>query len=209
MQATEAPAKVADAANATNATQSKPLPKNMDELKAALTEAAEELEPGLALAYFMLVLFASVPIYFGSFASITSNEEGSDQEVEIMTSADAMQFPLYASCALFSMFLLFKYVGPEYVNLVLGAYFFMLGTASLTSALRPVGTLILPEQYVGEPYHFALTQKAAKDDEKEAKEGEDAPADILHFELTFDNIDLTCLAMSSLVGVWYLCTKVR
>jgi len=210
VQATEAPAKVADAANATNATQSKPLPKNMDELKAALTEAAEELEPGLALAYFMLVLFASVPIYFGSFASITSNEEGSDQEVEIMTSADAMQFPLYASCALFSMFLLFKYVGPEYVNLVLGAYFFMLGTASLTSALRPVGTLILPEQYVGEPYHFALTQKAAKDDEKEAKEakeGEDAPADILHFELTFDNIDLTCLAMSSLVGVWYLCTK--
>jgi len=148
-----------------------------------------------------------VPIYFGSFASIHSNEGEGSEDVEIMTSADAMQFPLYASCALLSMFLLFKYVGPEYVNLVLGGYFFMLGTASLTSALRPISTLILPEQYLGEPYNFKLTQKGEKDETKDDKEGDAAPADILHFELTFDNIDLVSLAGSSCVGVWYLCTK--
>lgn len=30
------------------------------------------------------------------------------EEIEIMTSADAAMFPVYASCALFSLFLLFK-----------------------------------------------------------------------------------------------------
>lgn len=204
---TEAPA----VANATNVT-SKPLPKNMEELKAALTEAAAELEPGLALAYFMLILFASVPIYFGSFASIGVGDGEGGEDVEIMTSEDAAYFPIYASCALFSMFLLFKFVGPEYVNLVLGAYFFALGTMSLTSALRPVGLLIVPADYLGEPYHFELTQKApaAAEGDGAEKKGDaeaEAPKDILHFELSFDNADLACLFMSACVGVWYLCTK--
>ena len=135
------------------------------------------------------------------------------EDVEIMTSEDAAYFPIYASCALFSMFLLFKFVGPEYVNLVLGAYFFALGTMSLTSALRPVGLLIVPADYLGEPYHFELTQKApaAAEGDGAEKKGDaeaEAPKDILHFELSFDNADLACLFMSACVGVWYLCTKV-
>lgn len=34
--------------------------------------------------------------------------------------------------------------GKEYVNILLGAYFFLLGVASLTKMLRPFGTAITP-----------------------------------------------------------------
>ena len=53
-----------------------------------------------------------------------------------MTAKDAYMFPLYASGALFGLYSLFYLFGKEYVNLVLGAYFFLLGIFSVATSLR-------------------------------------------------------------------------
>ena len=75
----------------------------------------------------MLVTTACV-IYLGSFQSLhlkKKNEtaEGDDVvEGETMTSGDVAMFPVYGSCALFGLFLAFKFLPPDMVNLVLALY---------------------------------------------------------------------------------------
>lgn len=188
-------------ANATNAT----FPKDMEELKKMLADGAAEMESGLAMAYAMLIVMAALPIYFGSFRSIGASGEDAGQEVEIMTSGDAAMFPVYASCALCGLFFLFKFFGKEYVNMILGGYFFLLGSGALTTVLRPLGDLVSPPAFVEEVYELVLRQFPKKDAEKDAKEDEKEEEPF--FYLKFDQVDLVCLAMSAVVGVAWLITK--
>lgn len=50
------------------------------------------------------------------------DDEDDDEEEEHLTLTDSLWFPVLGSVALLSMFLLLKYVGTEYVNLVIGVY---------------------------------------------------------------------------------------
>jgi minor histocompatibility antigen H13 len=111
----------------------------------------------------------------------------------------------------------FKFFGKEYVNMVLGGYFFLLGSASLTSMLRPVGELVSPKWFTDEPWELSMTRSvvptaaddASEDDKKKAaaaaKAGEKEPEVWLAFK--FDMVDLVCLGMAAVIGVWYLTTK--
>jgi len=86
-----------------------------------------------------IVLTASLAIYAGAHRSIKATPMQ-----EAMTQKDAMRFPLVGSCVLFGLFLLFKYLPKDIVNLVLTVYFVFLGVIALTATLLPFLNKFLP-----------------------------------------------------------------
>lgn len=89
-----------------------------------------------------LLLHSCCIIYIGSTLSFKLKnktlKEGEEKEQEVMTSKDAAMFPLIGSCMLFGLYVLFKVFDKEWVNLLLTAYFAILGTYSLTAAFDPL-----------------------------------------------------------------------
>ncbi|KAJ2636431.1 hypothetical protein IW137_003994, partial [Coemansia sp. RSA 1287] len=106
-------------------------------------------EAGLFAAYAAIGTMAVAPIYFGSFSSLDrlksthkkkrdhdeftefSDSEDEEDETEAVSTEDAYMFPVYGSIALFSMYLVFKYLNTDWVNYLLSAYFAVLGVAAL------------------------------------------------------------------------------
>ncbi|KAM9828297.1 minor histocompatibility antigen H13 isoform X1 [Syngnathus typhle] len=162
---------------------------------------------GTALAYGSLVLMALVPIFFGALRSVAcskSKELGkqayksgirnTSDMPETITSREAAKFPIIASCTLFGLYLFFKVFSQEYINLLLSAYFFVLGVLALSHTTSPLLSRIFPSSVPNKQYQLLFTQGAG-----EAKE------EIINYE--FDTNNLVCLLCSSVVGVWYVLKK--
>ncbi|XP_039219782.1 minor histocompatibility antigen H13 isoform X2 [Crotalus tigris] len=150
---------------------------------------------GMALAYGSLVVMALLPIFFGALRSVTcaKGKNASDMP-ETITSRDAARFPIVASCTLLGLYLFFKIFSQEYINLLLSMYFFVLGILALSHTISPMMNKCFPVNFPNKQYQLLFTQGSG-----EAKE------EIVNYE--FDTKDLVCLAMSSIVGVWYLLRK--
>ncbi|KAJ1886412.1 hypothetical protein LPJ66_009646, partial [Kickxella alabastrina] len=90
-------------------------------------------ESGLYVAYAAIGTMAVVPIYYGSFSSLdrlksahskkkerkqfedfSDSEDEDDDESEAVTTEDAYMFPVYGSIALFSMYMVFKYLNADW-----------------------------------------------------------------------------------------------
>lgn len=56
---------------------------------------------------------------------------------EILTAADAYQFPLVGSVSLFSLYMAFKYLDKDLVNMLIGGYFALAGCLALTATFGP------------------------------------------------------------------------
>jgi minor histocompatibility antigen H13 len=56
---------------------------------------------------------------------------------ETMKKEDAMQFPILGSVSLFSLYLAFKFLSPELVNLLIGVYFGAVGSLAMTATVSP------------------------------------------------------------------------
>ena len=80
----------------------------------------------------------------------------------------------------------------EYINLLLTGYFFLLGVLALTHLISTHVSRMLPSSVPLIQYHLKLTQ--------------DASEDLIDFK--FSTHDLISLAISAVVGVWYLVKKV-
>lgn len=76
-------------------------------------------------------------------------EEGYDPDaptsVETLKKEDAMQFPIMGSCSLFGLYLAFKFLGQEFVNLLIGGYFALVGCGALTLTIGPAMDKIAPK----------------------------------------------------------------
>ena len=70
---------------------------------APIVQAAVEDPSQYLIAYTALLVMALIPIYFASHHSASK-----DVEKESISSADAAMFPVYASCSLFGLYVLFK-----------------------------------------------------------------------------------------------------
>ncbi|XP_077368241.1 minor histocompatibility antigen H13 isoform X2 [Festucalex cinctus] len=150
---------------------------------------------GTVLAYGSLVLMALVPIFFGALRSVACSKSKNTSDMpETITSRDAARFPIIASCTLFGLYLFFKVFSQEYINLLLSAYFFVLGVLALSHTMSPLLSSIMPASVPNKQYQLLFTQGAA-----EAKE------EIINYE--FDTNNLVCLLVSSVVGVWYVLKK--
>lgn len=51
-------------------------------------------------------------------------------------------FPIIGSCVLFGLYLLFKFFSKEYINMLLTAYFLLLGFVSLSKTISPLIRMI-------------------------------------------------------------------
>ncbi|XP_033097945.1 minor histocompatibility antigen H13-like [Anneissia japonica] len=151
---------------------------------------------GMAVAYSSLLIMALLPIFVGSFRSVKflKDRKKNGEAVETMTSQDAAMFPLYASGALFGIYLVFKFFSKEYINLLLTFYFFFLGVLAIAHILSPVVHKLVPNFFPNMPYHIIFTQ--GEGDQRE---------EVINQE--FDRKDLLALAISTGFGIWYLVKK--
>jgi len=61
---------------------------------------------------------------------------------ETLRKEDAMQFPLVGSASLFGLYCAFKYFDKETVNLILSAYFSLIGCGAITATASPVLSML-------------------------------------------------------------------
>lgn len=155
---------------------------------------------GLILAYSSLVIMALIPIIVGSFRSVHHqiHQKTSGEEIETMSTKEAMMFPLIASCTLFGIYIVFKIFSKEYINMLLALYFFVLGVVALTRMLNGFVHKIWPlfgchnEKY---DFNFSLTS------------GEETKTNLMVFKTLFDREAIMCAILALCVGVWYVAKK--
>lgn len=88
-----------------------------------------------------LITSATAIIYIGSTLSLKlkhHREASGEKNDEVMKAEDAYMFPLLGSGVLFGLYMLFKIFDKDMVNLLLTAYFALIGTYSLTEAFTPL-----------------------------------------------------------------------
>ena len=110
-------------ANVTNAT--------LNNATSNTTGSDEADAASMMLVYACLLFSAPTLVYYGSKRSLESVEK------ETMTQKDAMMFPIFGSCVLFGLFLVFKFFAKEYINLLLHSYFIFLGACCIAGTACP------------------------------------------------------------------------
>ncbi|OCF36274.1 minor histocompatibility antigen H13 [Kwoniella heveanensis CBS 569] len=115
-------------------------------------------------SYLSLGLQALVPIAIGSFKSLKTpestlakrranrkdkllDEEDEDDEdetiEETLTWADSLLFPIFGSVALLGLWAILKYVGKQWINLILGVYFTGAGMFAVQSTFSSIANFSL------------------------------------------------------------------
>ncbi|KNC47102.1 signal peptide peptidase [Thecamonas trahens ATCC 50062] len=159
----------------------------------------------LVLAYCALGAMAVVPIYVGSVLSlaaigpggVTKSEEGEVTHAEAMTADDAKMFPIIGSGVLITLFVLFKvFKLKEYVNYVLTAYFVGIGILAIMSAfVKPLLLQFAALRHQDETEYEIKINLTPWNSSAEKT------------SISFTNLDLMALAVSSVAGVWYAVYK--
>jgi minor histocompatibility antigen H13 len=154
---------------------------------------------GMLIAYGSLLFMALAPIYFGSFRSLrfVKKQEESGKKLENSISRkDAMLFPLIASFALVSLYVVYKLVPKEYITVLLMSYFFVLGVLALAHIVSPYLSKLIPETdfLPNIPYHLLFTRG-------EVEEKEDL------IDVKFTTFDIVSVGVCGLVGLLHLYTK--
>jgi len=155
-------------------------------------------QEGMFIAYGSLVIMALLPIVLGAFRSVTHHKEqkASGEKPDTMTHKDAAMFPLIASGALFGLYVFFQVFSKEYINLLLTFYFFFLGILALSHLFSPVISKLIPGSIPLIEYHLKFSQKETKGNEA---------SEMIDYQ--FSTHDIICLALCTIVGLWYLFQK--
>ena len=118
----------------------------MDESEHILNEtlasnSTRDFTPGSGIASAALFFMAVISIYIGAHKSIKALKESlkpDAAELSVLQPNEAAMFPIYASCVLFGIFVVFKVVAAEYINMLLSVYCFLLGSHTVFSIIRYV-----------------------------------------------------------------------
>merc|ERR1712045_355018 len=175
--------------------------ENVTEAAVNATAKIPATPEGMFLAYGSLVIMALLPIFFGAFRSIKSDEEMEKarrkdwRKARNNDSKRSYMFPVIASCALFGLYIVFKIFSKDYINLLLSGYFFVLGIFALshmagTWASEKLWSRLIPMEH----FCFQFTRGKGPENEEIAK-------------YDFSTHDLVTLAISTGVGVWYFMKK--
>ncbi|XP_014253588.1 minor histocompatibility antigen H13 [Cimex lectularius] len=167
------------------------------------TEAVKRIpatKEGVTVAYTSLVVMALLPVFFGSIRSVKYHKEQKQHHKETggkpdtMTEKDAAMFPFLASAALFGLYIFFEIFSKEYINILLTAYFFVLGVMSLCHLSSSVVTSLVPSAVPNIPFHMKFTRGKGNHTKV-----------LINYEFT--TYDIVCLVICSLVGAWYIVKK--
>ncbi|KAJ2656531.1 hypothetical protein IWW48_004991 [Coemansia sp. RSA 1200] len=162
---------------------------------------------GLYIAYAAIGSMALAPIYFGSFFTLDrlkssdrkkrphsgefpeySDSEDEDEESETVTTEDAYMFPVYGSAALFSMYMIFKYLNKDWVNLLLSGYFALLGVVVMTQISVRISKALTGVKLP--LFHIALVHRSKA-----------------LFEMRFTYLHIAMTVVSSIITGLYLWSK--
>lgn len=167
------------------------------------TEKFKATPEGLCLAYTSLVIMALIPIILGSFKSVKhqKKQHESGEEIETMSTKEALMFPFIASVTLFGIYVVFQIFSKDHINLLLAFYFFLLGVIALTRMFSPIMAHFWPN-FLTEHSHydlnFSLTKKSSKTQEK---------SDVCHVSHGFGTEMPFCFLLALAIGVWYIMKK--
>lgn len=89
----------------------------------------------LIFAYTAILTMAIIPIIIGSYRSVPSSTK--KKEKEVMSSRDAYLSPIIGSVALFSLYLLVKFVSKELINIIITGYVTFFGSICLIQLITP------------------------------------------------------------------------
>jgi len=138
------------------------------------------------IAYSAITIMALIPIWIGSYRSL-------DQKAtEQVTSNYAYTFPLIASGMLMGLYVLFTYFSKEYVNMLLTAYFLVIGIFAASASVRP--------------YIFRLIS-GRKRDKPTYKFSFSLPFQSEPIQIKWSWVDIFALIVGTAIGVWYVMTK--
>jgi len=142
--------------------------------------------------YLHLLIMAPLLVWIGcQRALIESKKAPEDSQVETVSKKDAMQFPLIGSCVLFGLYIVVKFVNKEYLDMLISAYFAMLGSVGLFGAISPpVAELMNAEG--SKKFNFSINWQFWK--KKENAEP---------FELSFGFLDVVLFFACTCVSLAY------
>uniref|UniRef100_A0A0G4G4Y0 Signal peptide peptidase n=1 Tax=Chromera velia CCMP2878 TaxID=1169474 RepID=A0A0G4G4Y0_9ALVE len=136
-----------------------------------------------------MLLFTAAIIYIGCHISLhllVKEEGGSGKEKDIIKAKDAMLFPVIGSIALFTLYVCYKFLPKEYVNMLLTTYLMALGSAAVSETLYPMVYPLMPKSMVEKSYHIKSENKYAP------------------FDVSFNQVNiLTFLAAVGMAGLWF------
>mmetsp|Transcript_90895 Transcript_90895/g.157700 ORF Transcript_90895/g.157700 Transcript_90895/m.157700 type:complete len:352 (-) Transcript_90895:148-1203(-) len=106
----------------------------MDAMESTIQQdtITEPLFDPIYIAYAAVICMACIPIYVGSLRSAKPS-----QEAETLSSKDAYMFPIYGSAVLFGLYLVFKFVAKDIVNILISLYFVGLAAVAVANSVRP------------------------------------------------------------------------
>ncbi|CAK8690411.1 unnamed protein product [Clavelina lepadiformis] len=151
------------------------------------TKVEASLE-GQAVTFSSLIIMAVVPIIIGSYRSLNQHESG--ETPETITKHDALKFPLVASGVLFGIYMFFKIFSQEYITMLIGFYFFVLGIFAVNQIASPYITKMIPSFFPNKACHLVLTEGS-----KEEKE--------VILDLEFDRKDVVAFGLCTVLSGWY------
>jgi len=77
--------------------------------------------------FFQVGVHTCLLVYIGCVNSVKVYDTKKETDVETMTQKDAYMFPVIGSCVLFGLFLTFKFLNKDYVNILFHIYFSVVG----------------------------------------------------------------------------------
>ncbi|EPQ28174.1 uncharacterized protein PFL1_04501 [Pseudozyma flocculosa PF-1] len=122
-----------------------------------------------------------------------SDDDDGETMTERLTSSDAWLFPVMGSAVLFGMFLVFKYINKEYVNMLLGVYFGLVGCFAVSKVFVAVTKAATPRSLWKRlpAFRFSLQQRG---------QGEILRA-------RFTHVDVGLFILSAVLNGVYMVTK--
>lgn len=175
-----------------------------------------------------LLTVASSCVYMGSYLSLHTpvttrklrkdagldpNADEDSDESQSLNSKSAWLFPVIGSAVLFSLYLAFKFLDREMLNLVLGAYFALTGCFALPTVLRQSGIFFLGLDKVkawqknGFQLDVSLVRTRRSQTSGESKEVENKKNAWVHVSEHISLLFLVILALVMVLLVGYMYTK--
>ncbi len=153
-----------------------------------------------------MTLMTGAILFIGAHQSLKLSELDAltgkrSSEGEAISKKDAMMFPLFGSIALLSLYIAYKFIGKEYMNILLTSYIMLAGVSAVAQTIEPFFNPLFPQTWREKKHmiHFKVPSVIRKLvlDEKDGDE----------FRMHFSKQDVVVHLIGLGLAVLFLKTK--